>query len=67
MEVVTTDVTRIRVYGNDTAVVIGTMSGKVRGRDSMFSQLYTRVYIKQMGAWRLVSHHASDVPKKQVK
>jgi hypothetical protein len=48
LEVVTTDVTRVRVYGNDTPVVIGTMSGKVRGRDSTFSQLYTRVHIKQI-------------------
>jgi uncharacterized protein (TIGR02246 family) len=64
LEVVTIDVTKVRLYGNDTAVVIGTMSGKMRGRDSTFSQLYTRVYIKQMGDWRLVSHHASDAPIK---
>jgi ketosteroid isomerase-like protein len=57
-------VTSVRVYGADTAVVIGKMQGKVKGGDFRFDLLYTRVYIQEKGAWRLVSHQSTDAPKK---
>jgi ketosteroid isomerase-like protein len=57
-------VTKVRFYGDDTAVVLGNMQGKLKGREFRFDLLYTRVYIKQKGAWRLVSHQSTDAPKK---
>ena len=64
LESLKTDVTSVRVYGPDTAVVLGAMQGKVKGRDFRFDLLYTRVYIRQQGVWRLVSHQSTDAPKK---
>jgi hypothetical protein len=64
LEMVTTAVTKVRLYGGDVAVVVGSMSGKTRGSNSTFSQLYTRIYIKQNDVWHLVSHHASNSPKR---
>ncbi len=57
-------VTKVRMYGDDTAVVLGNMQGKVKGRDFRFDLLYTRVYILQNGVWRLVTHQSTDAPKK---
>ena len=58
------EVTSVRLYGADTAVVLGHMQGSLKGRDFKFDLLYTRVYIRQKGAWRLVSHQSTDAPKK---
>jgi len=57
-------VTSVRLYGNDTAVVLGAMQGKVKGGDFRFDLLYTRVYILQNSAWRLVAHQSTDAPKR---
>jgi ketosteroid isomerase-like protein len=64
IESLQSDVTKVRLYGDNTAVVLGWMKGKVKGRDFRFDLLYSRVYIKQKGAWRLVSHQSTDAPKK---
>jgi ketosteroid isomerase-like protein len=64
IESLDSSVTKVRLYGADTAVVLGHMQGKVKGRDFRFDLLYTRVYIRQKGAWRLVSHQSTDAPKK---
>ena len=57
-------VNSVRFYGDNTAVVLGNMQGTVKGRDFRFDLLYTRVYVKQGGAWTLVSHQSTDAPKK---
>jgi ketosteroid isomerase-like protein len=64
LESLQSEVTKVRLYGDNTAVVLGAMKGKVKGRDFRFDLLYSRVYIKQKGAWRLVSHQSTDAPKK---
>ena len=55
----------MRLYGDDTAVLLGAMQGKTKSGGFTFDLLYTRVYIKQNGAWRLVSHQSTDAPKKK--
>jgi ketosteroid isomerase-like protein len=65
IESLSTQTTTIRLYGNDTAVVVGAMKGKMKGGNFTFDLLYTRVYIKQNGTWRLVSHQSTDAPKKK--
>lgn len=57
--------TKVRVYGDDTGVVLGAMQGKLKSGTFSFDLLYTRVYIKQNGAWRLVSHQSTEAPKKK--
>jgi ketosteroid isomerase-like protein len=57
-------VTKVRIYGGDTAIVQGNMQGSLKGRDFKFNLVYTRVYIKQQGTWKLVSHQSTDAPKK---
>ncbi|HEV3060401.1 MAG TPA: nuclear transport factor 2 family protein [Vicinamibacterales bacterium] len=64
IESLNSTVTKVRLYGNDTAVVTGRMQGKLKGRDFRFDLLYTRVYIRQKGSWRLVSHQSTDAPKR---
>ena len=64
IESLTSEVTKVRMYGDNTAVVNGWMKGKVKGRDFRFDLLYTRTYIKQKGVWKLVSHQSTDAPKK---
>jgi ketosteroid isomerase-like protein len=55
---------KIRLYGADTAIVLGAMTGKAKGRNFTFDLLYTRVYVRQNGAWRLVTHQSTDAPRK---
>jgi len=64
IETLQSAVNSVRFYGDETAVVLGNMQGKVKGRDFRFDLLYTRVYILQAGAWRLVSHQSTDAPRK---
>ncbi len=64
IETLLSAVNSVRFYGDETAVVLGNMQGKVKGRDFRFDLLYTRVYIRQAGTWRLVSHQSTDAPKK---
>jgi ketosteroid isomerase-like protein len=64
IESLNSSVTKVRLYANDTAIVIGRMQGKLKGRDFRFDLLYTRVYIRQKGVWRMVSHQSTDAPKK---
>jgi hypothetical protein len=56
------DETNVRVYGN-TAVVTGKTTSKVhdRGADTSGQSYFTRVYVNQMGRWRLVANHSSRV------
>jgi len=59
---ITTDDVRVRVYGN-TAVETGrsTMIGQDRGKTVPRDNRFTRVWIKQVGRWRLVSNHYSSL------
>ena len=59
---ITTDDVRVRVYGN-TAVETGrsTMIGQDRGKAVPRDNRFTRVWIKQVGRWRLVSNHYSSL------
>lgn len=56
------DDVNVRVYGN-TAVVTGraTVKGRDRDQDISGQTRYTRVYVKQPGGWRLVSHQITPV------
>jgi ketosteroid isomerase-like protein len=56
------DETNVRVYGN-TAVVTGKMTSKVHDRagDTSGQSYFTRVWVNQMGHWRLVANHQSRV------
>ena len=57
---ITTDEVRVRVYGN-TAVETGrsTMIGQDKGKAVPRDNRFTRVWIKQIGRWRLVANHYS--------
>ena len=54
---------KVRTYG-DTAVVTGRLQRTriVDGRQRDDDWRFTKVYIRQAGAWRVVSFHASDSP-----
>jgi ketosteroid isomerase-like protein len=58
---ITTDDVQVRVYEN-TAVETGlsTMVGQDKGKDVPRNTRFTRVWIKQQGAWRLVANHYSS-------
>jgi hypothetical protein len=62
LEASSNDETNIRVFGN-TAVVTGKTTSKVtdHGVDTSGQVYFTRVYVKQMGRWRLVANHTSRV------
>jgi uncharacterized protein (TIGR02246 family) len=57
---ITTDDVRVRVYGN-AAVETGrsTMNGQDKGSAVPHDNLFTRVWVKQQGRWRLVANHYS--------
>ena len=57
---ITTDEVQVRVYEN-TAVEIGlsTMVGQDKGKAVPRDTLFTRVWVKQHGRWRLVANHYS--------
>jgi ketosteroid isomerase-like protein len=57
---ITTDQVQVRVYGN-TAVETGlsTMIGQDKGKDVPRDTRFTRVWVKQRGAWQLVANHYS--------
>jgi uncharacterized protein (TIGR02246 family) len=59
---ITTDVVRVRVYGN-TAVETGRsiMSGQDKGKTVPRDNRFTRVWVKQHGRWRLVANHYSSL------
>jgi ketosteroid isomerase-like protein len=59
--IITEDV-RVRVYGN-TAVETGrsTMIGQDKGKAVPRDNRFTRVWIKQVGRWRLVANHYSPL------
>jgi hypothetical protein len=66
LESLNTQQTKVRVYGENTAVVLGAMQGKLKNSTFTFDLLYTRVYIKDAkGVWHLVSHQSTDAPKKK--
>src|SRR5438876_1221165 len=58
---ITTDDVRVRVYGN-AAVETGrsTMDRQDKGKAVPHDTLFTRVWIKQQGRWRLVANHYSS-------
>ena len=62
LEASSNDETNVRVYGN-TAVVTGksTVKRHDRGVEINGQVYFTRVWVKQMGRWRLVANHASSV------
>lgn len=64
IESLNSQVTSVRIYGDDTAVVLGAMQGTVKEGDFQFDLLYTRVYILQNGGWRLVAHQSTDAPQR---
>ncbi|MFL6583392.1 MAG: nuclear transport factor 2 family protein [Chthoniobacterales bacterium] len=57
---ITTDEVQVRVYEN-TAVETGlsTMVGQDKGKAVPRETRFTRVWVKQQGAWRLVANHYS--------
>jgi ketosteroid isomerase-like protein len=58
---ITTDDVQVRVYG--TAAVetgLSTMDGQDKGKAVPRDTRFTRVWIKQQGAWRLVANHYSS-------
>ncbi len=59
---ITTEDVRVRVYGN-TAVETGlsTMIGQDKGKAVPRDNRFTRVWIKQVGRWRLVANHYSPL------
>jgi ketosteroid isomerase-like protein len=59
---ITTDDVQVRVYGN-TAVETGrsTMIGQDKGKAVPRDNRFTRVWIKQVGRWRLVANHYSPL------
>ena len=63
---ITTEDVRVRVYGN-TAVETGrsTMIGQDRGKAVPRDNRFTRVWIKQVGRWRLVANHYSYLITRQ--
>jgi len=64
-ESLTNDNVKMRVYG-DTVIVTGrsTQKGEYKGQPSISPTLFTRVYVKLNGQWRLVANHASSIPQK---
>ena len=58
---ITTDEVKVRIYGN-TAVETGlsTMVGQDKGKAVPRDTRFTRVWVKQQGAWRLVANHYSS-------
>jgi ketosteroid isomerase-like protein len=58
---ITTDDVRVRIYGN-AAVETGrsTMNGQDKGKEVPHETLFTRVWVKQQGRWRLVANHYSS-------
>jgi len=62
LEASNNDETNVRVYGN-TAVVTGKNTSTLhdRGADTSGQSYFTRVYVNQMGRWRLVANHSSRV------
>ena len=64
LEASSNDETNVRVYGN-TAVVTGksTVKRHDRGVEINGQVYFTRVWVKQMGRWRLVANHASSVTR----
>jgi hypothetical protein len=59
---INTDDVRVRVYDN-TAVETGrsTMIGQDKGKAVPRDNRFTRVWIKQVGRWRLVANHYSPL------
>lgn len=55
---------RVRTYG-DSAVVTGRLerSRVVAGKATDDRWLFTKVYVRQDGRWRVVAFHASDAPE----
>lgn len=62
LEASNNDETNVRVYGN-TAVVTGKSTAKVtdHGLDTSGQAYFTRVWVNQMGHWRLVANHSSPI------
>jgi uncharacterized protein (TIGR02246 family) len=62
---ITTDEVQVRVYEN-TAVETGlsTMVGQDKGKAVPRDTRFTRVWVKQLGRWRLVAnHYSSRIPQ----
>jgi ketosteroid isomerase-like protein len=61
---ITTDEVRIRVYGNAAVETgISTMKGQDAEKVVPEENRFTRVWIKQVGRWRLVANHYSNLAK----
>lgn len=56
-------VTKATAYGPNTVVVLGNMQGGLKGSTFTFDLLYSRVYIRQGNAWKLVAHQSTGAPK----
>ena len=54
------DDVKVRAYG-DTAIVTGrtTQKGQYKGQPSLSPTMFTRVYVRQDGQWRLVANSSS--------
>ena len=59
-EAMKNDGTKVRIYG-DTAIVTGrtTQKGQYKGQPSLSPTMFTRVYVRLGGQWRLVANSSS--------
>ena len=60
----THDGVQVRVFG-DTAVITGHSTSILDYKGKLYNapRLFTSVYVKLGGQWRLVAHHVSELPK----
>lgn len=70
-ESMTNDDVKVRVYGEDTAIVTGSwkrVSKDQNGKDTSASGRLTHVWVKQNGKWSLVaSHYSPDIDLEKLK
>lgn len=57
---------KVRLYG-DTAAVVGALHYRMKGQAAAALQVYTRMYVRQSGEWRLVSDSHTPVPAASAK
>ena len=57
---------KVRLYG-DTAAVVGALQYRMKGQATSAMQVYTRMFVRQNGEWRLVSDSHTPVPAASAK
>ena len=63
----THDHVQVRIFASNTAVVTGHSTSVLDYKDKLWSQprIFTSVYVKLNGQWRLVAHQVSELPNKE--